>query len=113
MIANTLQKRVEKLALVIGLEKVKFTDFAEEGAQGVEKEYSTFSIKITRDPTEADKKHPGYNEGLEKIENPLTEIMKLGGQKRGNERRDVRRRNNYPRREGEGRRREGGDDRRR
>lgn len=48
MIANTLQKRVEKLALVISLEKVKYTEFADEGAQGVEKEYSTFLIKITR-----------------------------------------------------------------
>lgn len=73
MIANTLQKRVEKLALVISLDKVKYTEHADEGAEGVEKEYSTFSIKITREPTEEDKKHPGFNEGLDKIENPLTE----------------------------------------
>jgi hypothetical protein len=37
MIANTLQKRVENLALVIRMDKVKYTDYAEEGAQGVEK----------------------------------------------------------------------------
>lgn len=67
MIANTLQKRVERLALVINMDKVKFTEFAEEGAEGVEKEYSTFSIKITREPTEDDRKHLGFNEGLDKI----------------------------------------------
>lgn len=100
LIANTLQKRVEKLALVIGLEKVKYTEFAEEGAQGEEKEYSTFSIKITREPNEEDKKHQGYNQGLENIENPLTEIMKLGGQRRRNDRRNPVRRNYQPRREG-------------
>lgn len=37
MIANTLQKRVERLALVINMEKVKYTEFAEEGAKGEEK----------------------------------------------------------------------------
>lgn len=37
MIANTLQKKVEKLALVIRMDKVKYTEFAEEGAQGVPK----------------------------------------------------------------------------
>ena len=62
--ANTLQKRVERLDLVISMDKVKCTDFAEEGAQGVEKEYSTFTIKITREPTEEDKKNPGFNAGL-------------------------------------------------
>lgn len=106
MIANTLQRRVENLALVIGLEKVKYTEFAEEGAQGVEKEYSTFSIKITREPTEEDKKHPGFNEGIDKIENPLTEIMKLGGQKRRNDKRYQGRRNYPQRREDGGKRRE-------
>lgn len=52
---------------------MKYTEYAEEGAQGVDKEYSVFSIKITREPTEEDRKNPGFNESLDKIENPLTE----------------------------------------
>ena len=34
MIANTFQKRVEKLALIITMEKIKYTEFADENAQG-------------------------------------------------------------------------------
>lgn len=37
MIANTLQKRVERLALVINMQKVKYTEYADETAEGVEK----------------------------------------------------------------------------
>lgn len=37
MIANTLQKRVERLALVINMQKVKYTEYADEAAEGVDK----------------------------------------------------------------------------
>ena len=72
-IANLLQKRVEKLALVISMTESEYTDYAEEGAEGEKKKESKFVIKLTREPTADDKANGGFNEGSETIENPLTE----------------------------------------
>lgn len=59
--ANILQRRVEGLAMVINFAKVKYELFEEGNDKGEDKEYSKFIIKLTKSPTEQDKKDPGYN----------------------------------------------------
>ena len=74
-LANILQRRVEGLAMVIRFEKVQYQLFEENSDKEEDKEYSIFRIKLTREPTEADKADPGYNPAFEKkdLEEPITE----------------------------------------
>jgi hypothetical protein len=61
--------------MIVEISKEKYTEFqSEEDQVGQEKELSTFSIKLTKYPTEADINSLGYHEGkkLEDIENPTT-----------------------------------------
>lgn len=66
--------------MIITLDTVTYQEFEnEEDTQGQTKEHSVFNIKLTRYPTEEDKKSTGYHPGraLEDIDGPITRYFHL------------------------------------
>lgn len=67
-IANQIHQRVAGLAMIIKFENVQVLEYFSESFEGRyfdEKNYSKIVIKLTRNPTEEDKKEPGFNPGLD------------------------------------------------
>ena len=69
-IANNIHQRVAGLAMIIKFETVQVLEYFLQPVQNdkyfEEKKYSKIVIKLTRNPTEEDKKQPGFNPGLAK-----------------------------------------------
>lgn len=66
-IANNIHQRVAGLAMIIKFETVQVLEYFVNEVNGKyfeEKKYSKIIIKLTRNPTEEDKKEPGFNPGL-------------------------------------------------
>lgn len=75
-IANEIHQRVAGLAMIIRFETSHVLEYFKEEFEGAyfeDKKYSKIAIKLTRNPTEEDKKEPGYHEALtsDQIEEPL------------------------------------------
>lgn len=67
-IANFLHQRVAGLAMIIKFDQVHVIEYydadIETGKAYAEKKYTKILIKLTKNPTEEDKKEPGYNPGV-------------------------------------------------
>jgi hypothetical protein len=78
-IANFLHQRVAGLAMIIKFENVLVIEYyeteLENGKAYAEKKYTKILIKLTRSPSEEDKKEPGFNAGFNStdIKEELTE----------------------------------------
>ena len=73
-IAGFLHRRVAGLAMVIKFDQVHVIEYYEEGGY-TDKKYTKILIKLTKNPSEDDKKEPGYNPGFASgdIKDELTE----------------------------------------
>lgn len=71
-IANFLHQRVAGLAMVIKFEQVLVIEYyateLESGKTYSEQKYTKILIKLTRSPSEEDKKEPGYNPGFSSLD---------------------------------------------
>jgi len=61
-IASIMHRRVAGLAMIIKFDEVSVVEYYEVGF--AVKKYSKMLIKLTKNPTEEDKTHPGYNAGF-------------------------------------------------
>ena len=61
-----MHRRVAGLAMIIKFDEVSVVEYYEEGF--AVKKYTKMLIKLTRNPTEEDKKNPGYNPGFPSAE---------------------------------------------
>lgn len=80
-IANFLHQRVAGLAMIIKFEQVHVIEYyegeLENGKTYAEQKYTKIVIKLTRTPTEEDKKEPGFNAGFDSanIKDELKELV--------------------------------------
>lgn len=80
-IANFLHQRVAGLAMIIKFEQVHVIEYyeseLENGKTYAEQKYTKIVIKLTRTPTDDDKKEPGFNAGFDsaKIKDELKELV--------------------------------------
>lgn len=78
-IANFLHQRVAGLAMIIKFEQVLVIEYYEAELENqktyAEKKYTKILIKLTKNPSEEDKKEPGFNPGFSsaEIKDELTE----------------------------------------
>jgi hypothetical protein len=62
-ICSIIHQRVAGLYMIVDLEKIEYVDFEDENdTKGTAKEHSLFRVTLTKEPTEKDRKNPGFHE---------------------------------------------------